>query len=119
MMHYLFLLPFLPGIRSLITRHSTSDLVIYFSGFCLVLILIIFSNHKPLLTMEESRLSLYLNHRRTVAYLPYKEISAYRKLSSDRIRILSPNHHPVNLYIGRKDMNHLVDKLQEMNIAMQ
>ena len=114
--HYLFILPFLPGIRSLLVEYRTLDLVIYLTGIVLILSLIIYGNSRPLVRIETARLSLYLSSRHTVEHHPYTGISAYKKLSPYRIRILSSGYQPVDLYLGKNDLNQLIRKLDEEGI---
>ncbi|OQX28645.1 MAG: hypothetical protein B0D92_07820 [Spirochaeta sp. LUC14_002_19_P3] len=114
--HYLFLLPFLPGIQPLRASHSSGDLAIYFTGIAVVLSLIIYGNQRPLVTLENDRISVYLNYRHITETLPYSSITAWKKLSPRRIRIIPRELKPIDLYMNSKNADVLINRFEKENI---
>lgn len=114
--HYAFLLPFLPALRPLLVNFRMTDLIIYATGMALVIFLVIYGNQRPLLRIEEKHLSLYLHYRHKAETHPYEHISGFRKLSKTRIMLESRDHRPVTLRLRARDINTLVERLEEKNI---
>jgi hypothetical protein len=114
--HYLFLLPFLPALRPLLVNYRPADMVIYLSGIVLVVFLVIYGNHKPLLKTDRGGLSLYLHYRHNAEYHPFSGIVGYKRLSSNRIMIQSKGHRPVVLNMKKADMNTLISRMENENI---
>lgn len=114
--NYLFLLPFLLGFRALMHNSRQIDLVVYAAGIIIVLILIVYGNRKPLVQIESKQLLLHLSYKHQAERHPFNEISAYKRLSQNRIRIFSEQHQPVNLRLGKKDTIHLIAILKNEGI---
>ncbi len=114
--HFLFLIPFILGLRSLLSGYSLADLVVFSFGGILVTVLIIYGNQRPIVTITEDRLLVYLNYRHTTESYLYDEINTFQKLSPHRIRIISKAHRSASLYLGKKDIDVLIKTLNAKNI---
>ena len=114
--HYIFLLPFLPALRPLLVNYRLADMIIYISGILLVLFLVIYGNHRPLLKSDNRGLNLYLHYRHNAEYHPFSGLKNYRRLGNSRIKLYSADHRPVVLKMRKKDMKNLISLLEEENI---
>ncbi|MCK5737355.1 MAG: hypothetical protein KAH21_12795 [Spirochaetaceae bacterium] len=114
--HYFFLLPFLPALQPLLIHYRIADIVIYLSGIILVLFLIIYGNHRPLLKSESSGLNLYLHYRHNAEYHPFTGLKDYRRINNSRIILHSKDHRPVILKMKKNDIENLISILEEENI---
>ena len=114
--HYLYLLPFLPALQPLLVNYRMVDMIIYLAGIVLVLFLVIYGNHRPLLRSGREGLSLYLHYRHTAEYHPFSGMINYKRLSGNRITLYSKNHRPVILNMKKKDVEKLISRLEEENI---
>jgi hypothetical protein len=115
-LHYLFLLPFLPALRPLLVNFHTLDAILYLSGMALVLFIIIYSNHRPLLCAENDSILLYLHYRHNAERHPYREIIGYQRISRNRIALHSRSHSPVTLALSGTDRLKLIDRLEKEGI---
>ena len=118
-LHYLFLLPFLPALRPLLVNYRLVDLLVYTVGVVLVVVLVIYGNHRPLVRIENDGIFLYLHYRHNAEYHPFGEISGYRRNSPGRLTIDSRNHKPVTLHLKRQDLETLVNTLKKENVDAQ
>ena len=114
--NYLFLLPFLPALRPLLVNYQLADMIIYISGILLVLFLVIYSNHRPLLKSDNRGLKLYLHYRNNAEYHPFSGFKNYKCLGNSRIGLYSADHRPVVLKMRKKDVEDLISILEEENI---
>jgi len=114
--HYFFLLPFLPALQPLLVHYRMADMIIYVSGIILVLFLLIYGNHRPLLKVSEKGLNLYLHYRHSAEYHPFTGLESFRRVGSSRIALYSRDHRPVILKMEKKDIENLINILEEENI---
>ncbi len=114
--HYLFLLPFLPALQPLLVNYRTADMIIYLSGIALVLFLVIYGNHQPLLKTERSGLNLFLHYRHNAEYHPFTGMKNYSRSRGSRISLYSVDHRPVILKMKKNDVDNLISILEEENI---
>ena len=114
--HYLYLLPFLPALQPLLVNYRMIDMIIYLAGIVLVLFLVIYGNHRPLLRVEPDRVCLYLHYRHNAEYHPFSGMIEYKRLSTSRITLFSKNQSPVILNMKKKDVEKLISRLEEKNI---
>ncbi len=114
--HYLFLLPFLPALQPLLVHYRTADMTIYLSGIVLVLFLVIYGNHQPLLKTDSSGLNLFLHYRHNAEYHSFTGMKNYSRSGSSRIRLYSVDHRPVVLTMKKNDVGNLISILEEKNI---
>ena len=110
--HYLFLLPFGVALWPLVTDFRILDFIIYSVGFALVLFLIIYGNHRPLLTSDKHGFHLYLHHGRKAEFCPFRHIASYHLMTNSRISITPKNDLPIILFLGRKNLKKLTDVLE-------
>ena len=115
-LHYLYLVPFLPALQPLLVNFRTADMIIYLSGIVLVTFLVIYGNQRPLVRIGEEGLSLYLHYRHNADIHPWAGITAYRRLTPTRISIISRDHHPVKLRLKSADIDILISRLNEEGI---
>ena len=115
-LHYLYLVPFLPALQPLLVNFRTVDMIIYLSGIVLVTFLVIYGNQRPLVRIGDDGLSLYLHYRHNAEIHPWSGITAYRRLASTRISIISRDHHPVKLRLKSADIDTLISRLNEEGI---
>ena len=116
MLHYLYLVPFLPALQPLLVNFRTVDMVIYLSGVALVTFLVIYGNQRPLVRIGDDGLSLYLHYRHNAEIHPWSGITAYRRLASTRISIISRDHQPVKLRLKSADIDSLISHLNKEGI---
>lgn len=114
--HYLYLLPFLPALQPLLVNYRTADMIIYLSGILLVLSLVIYSNHRPLIKSGSGGLSLYLHYRHNAEYHPFGDMTGYQRLSGNRISLFSKSHKPVVLNLKKDDVDKLISRLNDEKI---
>lgn len=114
--HYLFLLPFLPALRPLLTRTDIVALAVYLTGFALVTILIVYGNHRPLLRADDYDLRLDLHYRHLWEIHPYTDIQGYERHSRTRLTLHSADHEPVVLRLSSQDAERLVEQLEAKNL---
>ncbi|RKX72243.1 MAG: hypothetical protein DRP70_06725 [Spirochaetes bacterium] len=114
--HYIFLLPFLPALQPLLVHYRMADMIIYLSGIVLVLFLVIYGNHLPLLKTDSSGLNLFLHYRHNAEYHPFTGLENYRRSGSSRISLYSVDYRPVVLKMKKKDVEKLISILEEENI---
>jgi len=114
--HYIFLLPFLPALQPLLVHYRMADMVIFISGIILVLFLLIYGNHRPLLKTNDKGLNLYLHYRHSAEYHPFSGMKNYRRIGSSRIALYSEDHRPVILKMKKRDVENLINILEEENI---
>lgn len=114
--HYIFLLPFLPALQPLLVHYRMADLIIYLSGIVLVLFLIIYGNHRPLLKTDNRGLNIFLHYRHNAEYHPYTGLENYSYSGGSRISLYSVDHRPVVLKMRKKDVENLISILEEENI---
>lgn len=115
-LHYLYLVPFLPALQPLLVNFRTADMIIYLSGIVLVTFLVIYGNQRPLVRIGDDGLSLYLHYRHNAEVHPWSGITAYRRLASSRISIISRDHQPVKLRLRTADVDLLISRLKEEGI---
>jgi len=109
--HHLFLLPFAAALWPLIINFRILDFIIYSSGFSLILFLIIYGNHRPLLTSDGRGLHLHLHHGREVEFHPFGHIANYCLMRNSRISITLKNGPPIILFLRRNDLEKLIGLL--------
>jgi len=114
--HYIFLLPFLPALQPLLVHYRKADVVIYLAGIVLVLFLIVYGNHLPLLKTTQNGLNIFLHYRHNAEYHSFKGLRNYKSLKGNRIILYSTDHRPVVLRMKKKDIENLIAVLKEENI---
>ncbi len=114
--HYIFLLPFLQALQPLLVHYRMAYMIIYLSVIVLVLFLVIYGNHLPLLKTDSSGLNLFLHYRHNAEYHPFTGLENYRRSGSSRISLYSVDYRPVVLKMKKKDVEKLISILEEENI---
>ncbi len=114
--HYIFLLPFLPALQPLLVHYRMVDMIIYLSGLVLVLFLVIYGNHRPLLSFDSRGINLFLHYRHNAEYHSFSHMISYKRISSSRISLRSKDHRPVVLKMKKKDVEILISRLEEKQI---
>lgn len=114
--HYLFLLPFLPALQPLLVNYRMADMIIYAAGIILVIALVIYGNHRPLLKTDRSGLNLFLHYRHNAEYHPFSGIIGYKRLGGNRVTLYSKGHSPVVLNMNKNDAEKLVNRLENEDI---
>jgi len=114
--HYIFLLPFLPALQPLLVHYRLADMIIFLSGIILVLFLLIYGNHRPLLKADAKGLNLYLHYRHNAEYHPFSGLRNYRRIGSSRIALYSMDYRPVILKMKKSDIEYLIALLEKENI---
>jgi len=114
--HYIFFLPFIPALRPLLVHYRMADMIIYLSGILLVLFLVVYGNHRPLVKTNEKGLRLFLHYRHNAEFHPFTGINNYRRLNLSRINLYSTDHRPVILKMKKDDVDTLISLLEEKNI---
>lgn len=119
LLHYLYLVPFLPALQPLLVNFRTVDMIIYLSGAALVTFLVIYGNQRPLVRVTSDGLNLHLHYRHKAENHPWSGISSYRRDSASKISIVSRDHHPVTLRLRKNDVDLIAARLEEEGIHAQ
>ena len=115
---YLLLIPFIPAIRPLLNSHTTEDLVIFICGILLSLFLILYSNRRPYVKINEQNLFVYLmyRHKPEIHYLSSIEKITLR--SARKLTLYTDGFNPLDLRLGKKELIKLTELLQAENITV-
>jgi len=114
--HYLFLLPFVPALRPLLVNFRVVDMAVYGGGVILVIFLVVYGNHRPLVVLHSGHLSLYLHYRHTAEIHPFSQMEGFRRLKAHRVMLYSRDHRPVPLTLTRRNADALVSRLRKEGI---
>ena len=115
-LHYLFMVPFLPALQPLLVNYRGRDLVIYLCGVALVLFLVVYGNQRPLVRIGPDGIRLYLHYRHKPEFHAWKAIRYYNRPKTGKIRIVSSEQQPVSLRMESSDVELLIQRLEAEGI---
>ncbi len=116
LLHYLYLVPFLPALQPILVNFRPADTIIFLAGAFLVTFLVIYGNMRPLVHMDERGLSLFLHYRHNAEVHPWSGITGFTRLSSSRISIGFRSHQTVKLRLRKPDIDKLISRLEQEGI---
>ena len=116
--NFLFLIPFVMGLRPLIIRFDQLDFLLYFIGMVIITTLIVISNHLPYVTLEGDRLILNLHYYQKPEVHFLERITSIETLSSHSLKIHSRDFKPVRIHMNPSDVNSLLKLLNERNLKI-
>ena len=119
LVNYLFLIPFILAFRPLIVRYSKIDLIWYSIGFLLILIIIFLSNRRHYITLDETKLTLYLHYYQNPEIHSLDRITLIEPLGNHSCRIHSRDFKPVHISLTPRDFKKLISTLSQRNIKIK
>ncbi|MDA3956518.1 hypothetical protein [Oceanispirochaeta sp.] len=119
LINFLFLIPIILAYRPLLVRFNRSELIWYSLGFLLILIIIIMSNRRPYLFLEEKKLTLNLHYYQNPEVHTLERITLIEPLGNHSCRIHSRDFRPVRITLSPLDLKRLFKTLSERNIKIK
>ncbi len=116
--NFLFLIPFVMGLRPLIIRYNQLDFILYFIGLVIIIILIVISNHLPYVTLDGDRLILNLHYYQKPEVHFIERITSVETLSNHSLKIHSRDFKPVRIHMNPEDVNSLLKLLDKRNLKI-
>jgi len=117
--NYLFLIPFILAYRPLLVRFDRSEFIWYTIGAVLIIIIIVISNRRPYLKLDERKLTLYLHYYQTPEIHLIDRITLVEPLGKHSCRVHSRDFKPVRINLNPKNQSLLLKTLSERNIKIQ
>jgi len=117
--NYLFLIPFILGYRPLLIRFERSEFIWYTIGTAVIFMIIVFSNSRPYLKMDDRKLTLYLHYYQTPEVHSLDRITLVEPLGKHSCRVHSRDFKPVRINLNPGDMTLLLKTFSERNIKIR
>ena len=114
-LHFLFFVPFIPGIPPILMDSPLSHKVVYIGGIILVFSFIIYGNLKPVIYLLARGVSL-TNHY--PAFRSYNDLLGYQCLRKTIIVLHFRSGRPVRLFIKKVDRKTLIMELKYHGIEI-